>query len=171
MNMIIREAEERDILAISKLYVENWHITYEGIVPKAYLDGVTQESAYNKWTNYIDDDIKKVFVAYGGEALLGIAACKKDLEISNCLCLDVLHVDKRYRKQGAGTALIEANKEYMKSLGYDKLRISIICDNEYAKNFYAKLGAEHFKYYDVDFKGENVTCEKLLIDINKQKTL
>ena len=164
MGFRIREAEERDIWAISKLYVENWHMTYGNILPQEYLRGVTEASAVEKWRNYVDDDIKKVFVAYMDEQLVGIAACKKDLEIRNCLCLDVLHVDNRFRMQGVGTALIEANKDYMKVLGWDKLRISIICGNDYAKEFYTKLGAKHLKFYDVDFSGTDVQCEKLIME-------
>ena len=163
MNILIREAEEKDFEAMSKLYVTNWHATYTGIVPSSYLEGVTETSAYEKWEHYVDDEIKKVYVAYADEKLVGIGACKKDLEIDRCLCLDVLHVDEAYRNQGVGTALIDRNKEYMKSLGWEKLRISIICGNDHARDFYLNRGAQHLKYYDVDFKGTNVQCEKLII--------
>ena len=42
--MIIRKANDSDILKISTLYIENWRKTYSGILSQNYLDNLTVEN-------------------------------------------------------------------------------------------------------------------------------
>ena len=51
--MIIRKANDSDILKISTLYIENWRKTYSGILSQNYLDNLTVENISKKWSEYL----------------------------------------------------------------------------------------------------------------------
>lgn len=59
--------------------------------------------------------------------------------------LDHLCVDKKYRRQGVATMLIEMFKEKMKNVSYIKL--NAFSTNFSATNLYKKLGFEEYSIY------------------------
>jgi hypothetical protein len=47
--MLIREAKITDAAAIAKVHVDSWRTTYVGIVPTAYLAGLSHEQRAEEW--------------------------------------------------------------------------------------------------------------------------
>lgn len=77
--------------------------------------------------------------------------------MENTLYLDSLHIKNEYKGKGIGTRVIEHLKNYAKANGYQNLRVSIMCDNDRARNLYTKLGAIHLNYYT----NYETKCKKL----------
>ncbi|MCQ2969602.1 MAG: GNAT family N-acetyltransferase [Clostridium sp.] len=165
--MIIRKANENDIIEISKLYVSNWKKTYKGILPQKYLDGLNIDYGIEKWGKYINEEEQKVFVAYENDEFLGFTACKVDDEEKDWWYLDSLHVSEGSRGKGIGTKLINTVGKYAFDNKYKCMSICIVKGNDNAKELYEKLGAKSYKCFIDDFGGIKSNSEKLIwTDLN-----
>jgi len=51
----IRKANIDDIRVISKIYVDTWKTTYNGLVPDNFLNELSYEEAENKWIKFFND--------------------------------------------------------------------------------------------------------------------
>ena len=96
--MIIRNANIIDIENIAKLYITNWKNTYSELLPQDFLDSLTVNSAIYKWSNYLNSENNKLFVAYDENTFLGFVASKVDDEDAHWWYLDSLHVNKNARR-------------------------------------------------------------------------
>ena len=76
--MIIRNANIIDIENIANLYITNWKNTYSKLLPQDFLDSLTVNSAIYKWSNYLNSENNKLFVAYEKDEFLGFVSSKVD---------------------------------------------------------------------------------------------
>lgn len=160
--MIIRNANIIDIENISNLYITNWKNTYSELLPQDFLDSLTVNSAICKWSNYLNSENNKLFVAYEKDEFLGFVSSKVDDEDAHWWYLDSLHVNKDARGHGVGTKLIYEVGKYALTNNYKSMSICIVCGNDNAGNLYKKLGATHYKYFVDDFGGTKSNSQKLV---------
>jgi aminoglycoside 3-N-acetyltransferase I len=107
---------------------------------------------------YLKDLLKKEHLIFyvassGGHLLGGLTAhvLPSLYTPSSEVYLYDLAVDKRYQRQGVGTALIAALKKYCDSIGYKEIFVQADAGDEQALNFYKKTGGVrtpvfHFSY-------------------------
>ncbi len=160
--MNIRKADMHDITNIAELYAINWKKTYSRILPNAFLDEISVESAIKKWIEFFNQPANTIFVSYETNIFYGFAACKKDNKLEDCIYLDSLHVSESSRGKGIGTALIKTVGKFAFDNDYQQMSICIVRGNDYAKHLYEKLGAVHFEYFVDDFNGTKSNSEKLI---------
>lgn len=160
--MIIRKANDSDILKISTLYIENWRKTYSGILSQNYLDNLTVENISKKWSEYLCIRGQQIFVAYEEHDFLGFVASKVDDTEVKCWYLDSLHVAEVARGKGVGTSLINTVGKYALDAGYKNMSICIVKGNDRSKTLYEKLGAMHYKDFIDNFDGIKSNSEKLM---------
>jgi len=160
--MEIRIADTCDIVPIAELYIKNHTETYRGLLSEEYFSKLTLDYATEKWSKYLQDKDKLIWVVYEADEFLGFAAGMKDMELENTWYLDSLHVAPDGRGKGIGTILISRMKDYASEKGYSKMSVCIVRGNENAGKLYEKLGAEHFSYFEDDFCGTISHSEKLI---------
>ena len=155
-------ASGEDILNIGELYAANHRRTYRNLLPDSYTNGLTAEYGVRKWTDFLNAEGTRVWVACEEGHFLGFAAGTQDRELENVWYLDSLHVDPEARGRGVGTALIRTMGRYAQENGYSGMSICIVKGNDRAGDLYRKLGAAHWKDFEDSF-GETVfSAEKLL---------
>jgi len=104
-----------------------------------------------------DSDLPRFFVALQGEEIIGsYAILRSDLNSRQDLFpwLACLFVEKKYRGQNLGIVLQNHAKQYMKTLGYEKLYLCTEIDGYYEKNEWVEIGTgysigdDQYKIYE-----------------------
>lgn len=161
----IQLAEEKHVPLITDLYIRSWRRAYKGLLNQAYLDGLSYEEKFKKWSEYIRKPGQGVFLAMEGEKMLGFVTFMPYhpyYQIENCFYLDSLHVEPECQGQGIGTALIERVLAEARKEGFPQMGICVVRGNETALNLYLKMGAEHMAVREETFTGELSYADLLL---------
>ena len=161
----IQLAEAKHVPLITDLYVRSWKRAYKGLLNQPYLDSLSYEDKFKKWSEYITKPGQGAFVAMDGEKMLGFVSFMPYhpyYPIDNCFYLDSLHVEPECHGQGIGTALIERVLEEGRKGGYPQMGICVVRGNENALNLYLKMGAEHLAVREETFTGELSYADLLL---------
>lgn len=139
--MIIRQAREADVRAISAIVVEDWQNAYRGIIADDYLDSLSVESQYQRdirryWEYTVADD--------QGE-ILGYAWNRPlDNEDADCEIV-ALYVKFSGRNNGTGKALLQNAMDTFRKAGKKRMIIWCLQDNAAARQFYEKTGGQVYK--------------------------
>lgn len=150
--MYIRRAGTADAAAIARVSVDTWRTTYRGIVPQAYLDGLTYARSENSYARILSDPVQHsaVFVAEAttplgnqdeNNAVVGFAALGPERE-GNALYrgeVYAIYVLNAYQKHHLGRRLITQSAAWLRQCGYDSLLIWVLRDNP-SRGFYERLG-------------------------------
>lgn len=160
--MVLRKALNKDIKNIAKLNIDNWKMTYQGLLSEEFLNNLSIETSIKEWNESILDHNKQIFIVEEDNTLLGYSVFTKDHTIDNCWYIETLQVNIEARRKGIGTKLIQKAGNYAYKNGYKCMSICIIQGNENARNLYTKLGAEHYMYFKDDFHGTQTNSEKLI---------
>jgi len=136
--LVIREMLPEDMEGKAYVHWKSWQDTYDGLVPREYLDKLTVERCRERTAQHPEDtevavlDGKVVgFVMYGAYRGEGPAGCGE---------VYALYLLKEYQHLGLGRALMD---EALKRLsGYGKTAVWVLKDNAQAVRFYEKAGFE-----------------------------
>lgn len=164
--MEIRDACFGDIENIAEIYISNWKATYKDMLSSEYLDRLNLQYGIDKWSEFLEKDEHRIFVAYDDETFLGFGACSPDNEIEDCLYMDSLHICPESQGKGIGTKLTQRIREHALDNDYTKMSVCIVRGNYSARDLYLKLGADHYSYFTDDFDGTKSNSEKLLWHIS-----
>ena len=136
----VRQGTEGDLERIAEIKVCNWKDTYAPLIPPdilyPFLDPVTQL-----------DDVRKSFES--GEAILLVAEDQTGDVIGFSLTfldqgpdpwLESLHIHPDYQSRGAGTLLMRATANELRSRGHSTMRLGVVEGNTPAERFYERLG-------------------------------
>lgn len=141
-----RRATAGDAAAIAALRVESWRATYRGVMPDAYLDGMRTEESAAMWTQVLSADVAGicVFVAEAGDEIVGFAAgMLLAPEKLDCNAeLTAIYLKPIAQRGGVGRRLLALVAEALQQRGAVSLLVWVISDNQAARRFYEKLGAE-----------------------------
>lgn len=75
--MIIRMASTADAVGIARVHVDTWRTTYRGLVPDAFLDGLSYETGRERWAKRLAEATSGQFVLVAEDdsgAVVGFAA-------------------------------------------------------------------------------------------------
>ena len=144
MSLTVRFAREGDEETIASLLVDIHTLHAKGR-PDLFGKGHAKFDAEAVRRMFHSDD-QPFFVADDGEGVVGYAICKKIRNQNpvqgdyTTLYLDDLNVDERARRQGVGSALLDACRAYAKASGCYNLTLNVWAFNEGAIAFYQKNG-------------------------------
>lgn len=143
--MEIRNAQPRDIPELIRLLRQVGQVHRE-IRPDLFRRDAQKYTPAELEALLADPD-RPIFVAAGGEALLGYAFCIVQRTADDTvlrdrteLYLDDLCVDSKCRSQGIGRALFDRVRAFAQSAGCRGLTLNVWCGNESAMAFYEKCG-------------------------------
>lgn len=137
MNIIIREARIEDAYQKGFVHYTSWMETYDGLMPKEYLNRLKLETFIMIAEKYPENtlvvEVNGKIVGFAGylEDASDFASIKPASEIM------ALYVLKDYQKKGIGYKLI---KEALNRLTKNNIVLFVLEGNTKAINFYKKLG-------------------------------
>jgi GNAT superfamily N-acetyltransferase len=144
--LTIRPAVPGDAPAIAGVRVDAWRTTYRGMIPDAYLDGMTVEASTALWDRVLNAPANRtaVVVAEHDGQVVGFAAANlldppkhgADAELS------AVYLRHDYRRAGLGRRLVAAVVQSMQAHGARALVVWVIAANKAARAFYESLGGQ-----------------------------
>ncbi|MBQ4133030.1 MAG: GNAT family N-acetyltransferase [Desulfovibrionaceae bacterium] len=143
----IKRADIQDMARVSRLYVDSWKLTYPGLVPDWYLDGMNYADFEQFWRQYINEPGRFILTAASeNDCLAGMAAAQTDWETPGTGYIAALHVDRQFRGLGLSRKLIKAVSDTLALKDITRLALSVIEGNDNAMGVYLHLGAEKIDY-------------------------
>ena len=143
--MIIREANERDLLSIGKVQVESNRSTYVGIMPEDYLNNLSYESKASEWKEklFSDKSTQFMYVAENYDSNI-VGFSSGSLFRTNDLFereIYSIYILKEFQHKGIGRLLVDVmiNKYIENSVS--SVVLWTLQDNP-SRLFYEKLGGK-----------------------------
>ena len=140
----IRRARPADAPAIGEIHAQVWRSAYAGILPDAYLSGLSAARLAGFYQRAVLDrrEGHAVFVAVAGGAVVGFASGGKarrpgiaDGEI------ETLYLLEDWRERGAGRRLMRAMGAHLRAIGCRSVMLWVLRDNP-TRWFYSHLGGK-----------------------------
>lgn len=139
---IIRPATSDDSLGLARVHVAAWRSTYAEIVPRSFLERVTESSrekqlrsaleARRECTAVWEDGAIRGFVTYG--------ACRDADEDPHLGEIWGIYVHPARWRHGIGTALMTHSLQELRCAGCKSAVIWVLDENVQACRFYERLG-------------------------------
>ncbi|HEX9444261.1 MAG TPA: GNAT family N-acetyltransferase [Candidatus Binatia bacterium] len=142
----IRAARLDDAGAIARAHVDSWRTTYAGILPDAYIAGMSYEARERAWRKnlaggdrdecvYLAENEKGEVAGFasGGPERSGDAVYRGELY--------AIYLLQRFQRRGAGRQLTRAVARRLFEAGHASMLVWVLVDNP-AAGFYAALGGE-----------------------------
>ncbi len=104
------------------------------------------DDALERWENdfpmWLDDETARVYVAERDQEIVGFASARRwgpapIYEESSEVFLDELYVQKDARRQGIGTQLLRAVRDWTDRLGAERIRLNVLTANNAGRAFWA----------------------------------
>ena len=144
--IVIRRAAPRDAEAIARVRIDGWRMSYRGLVPTAYLDGMQVDASTALWDKILTagPNPASVFVVTHGDEVVGFAAGNMLAEPRFGLNaeLTAVYLRREFQRVGLGRRLIAAVVDAQRLLGATGMIVWVIAGNKPARAFYEALGAE-----------------------------
>jgi GNAT superfamily N-acetyltransferase len=145
-DVTIRAAEPADAQAIAQVRIDSWRTTYRGLIPDAYLDGMTLEASTALWQRVLQagSDAASVFVAVRAGEVIGFAAGNvlKEPKHGADAELTAVYLRRDAQRMGVGHRLVGAVVAAQQARGASAMIVWTIAGNRGARAFYETLGGE-----------------------------
>jgi len=112
LHAALRAATPSDVDAIAELHLASWRAAYRGIVPDAFLDGMTLESRVVRWRGAVASSLfplTETMVAVDGDTILGVCSFgqQRARAAPGIGEIYVLHIRPDSWRRGVGTLLLD----------------------------------------------------------------
>lgn len=161
----IRRARPSDAQAIGEIHATVWRSSYAGILPDAYLAGLSAQRLAGFYQRAVVDrrDGHAVFVAVdgvagspGGATVVGFASGGRsrrpgiaDGEV------ETLYLLEDWRERGAGRRLMRAMGAHLRAVGCRSAMLWVLADNP-TRWFYRHLGGREVAHDEIRVGGKEV---------------
>lgn len=151
--MFIRAAEEKDRLAIGRVYCETWQTAYRGLIPESFLLTLTAEHCAPPRV-----PSGRAFVCEHEGKVVGIVdfGTSRDDPDSTRGEIRSLYVLPDFWRKGVGKELFCAAKEQLRRNGYHSVILWTLADNLRANLFYRKMGMTRGECRIISIGGRNL---------------
>ena len=141
--MILRRAEPKDAIGVSRVHVRAWQAGYRALLPDDYLEQLRPEHRAQKYDfDTTDPSRPQTIVAEEEGVILGFATTvpARDAQAVGSGELSALHVDPEQWGRGIGVALISAARNRLVADGFQDAIVWVLSGNVRALRFYMKDG-------------------------------
>ena len=158
-SITIRPAVPDDAEPIAAVHVESWRDTYRGIIPDAFLDGLTVEGRARSWrwtvANLNENEV--LFVAEDGGRIIGFSngGKNRNSEYPHGGEVYAIYLLKAYHGLGIGKRLFTAVTESLERSGYDSFMLWVLKDNP-TLGFYQAMGGRVIGEKEIEIGGEKL---------------
>lgn len=139
----VRVACTGDAEGIARVHVATWQRAYRGLLPDAYLDGLSVDNRRAMWHASIEKGVPTVFVAEDDGAIAGFAAVAPSRDKGaepNAFEIWAIYVLPAAWGRGLGRALCDAARTLARSQQAPCMTLWVFAENAPAKRFYASVG-------------------------------
>jgi ribosomal protein S18 acetylase RimI-like enzyme len=143
-NVIFREATVDDIPEIAKVHVESWRRSFQGIVPREFLDSMSAEKREEAFRERFSDAAYKMLVAEDPEqGIVGFADFGKprlegvDFETQ----IYAFYFLKEFQRRGLGSELFKRCLKEICDRGFTNVCLDSLAVSPY-RSFYEKMGGK-----------------------------
>lgn len=158
---VIRDADVGDAPGIARVHVESWRTTYRGIVPDAFLDGMSYGESESRWRERLGERDGRVstFVAEVSERIVGFAVggprrseslAEYDGELYALYLLD------EFRGTGIGRGLFGVAAERLSSSEFSAMIAWVMAKNAGARRFYEVMGGKLVGKETFEIEGKSI---------------
>jgi ribosomal protein S18 acetylase RimI-like enzyme len=141
----IRPADIGDVCIITKVHVDTWRTSYQGIVPDEVLEGLSYEQREARWrTAFGDATNTRIYVAVNHlDEVIGFGNAGPERDDTTDFTGEIyaLYVLKAYQGYGIGRRLVQACVQSLAEAGHMSLLIWVLAENP-ARGFYDTLGGK-----------------------------
>jgi ribosomal protein S18 acetylase RimI-like enzyme len=156
----IRRATVEDAPNVARIHVDSWRNTYRGIVPDAFLDGMSYADSEARWRQGLERDVPRyaMFVAEGPDGVVGFAnggtlreeVPGYDGELYAIYILDA------HRRSGLGRRLVQQVARHLVDSGFHAMIIWVLADNLPARRFYEAIGGQTVRESEIEIGGKSL---------------
>jgi GNAT superfamily N-acetyltransferase len=144
-SVALRDATSADVRQIAELHLASWRAAYRGIVPDAFLSGITIESRIVRWRQAIsprDSPLTETTVADIDGTILGVCSFgpQRKPEAAGVGEIYALHVRPESWRQGLGQLLLDEALRRLATRGCARSVLWVLRDNANARRFYEARG-------------------------------
>jgi ribosomal protein S18 acetylase RimI-like enzyme len=141
--MLCREPTPNDARALARLHVCAWQVGYRGLMPDAFLDGLSVDESERTWSALLADETPSILVAEERGEILG--ACRFGTSSDNntpALTAEIysLNVHPSLWGQGIGRGLLTAAASRLSLLGFSRVTLWVVHGNTRARALYQRFG-------------------------------
>lgn len=140
---LILPAGPGDAEAIARVHVTSWRETYRGLLPDAYLAGLSAEAQARRWRRALAQPRpgEVALVAEGADGVVGYAAGAPSRSGRGGEAeVQTLYVLARAQGRGIGRALLSGQARALAAAGASAMLIGVLTENHAARGFYERLG-------------------------------
>ncbi|MBR0652736.1 GNAT family N-acetyltransferase [Roseomonas terrae] len=138
----IRRARPADAQAIGEIHAAVWRSAYAGILPDAYLAGLSPQRLGGFYQRALLDrrEGHAVFVAVAGGTVVGFGSCGRSRRAGIAEGeVETLYLLEDWRERGAGRRLMRAMGAHLRAVGCRSAMLWVLHDNP-TRWFYRHLG-------------------------------
>ncbi|MGQ3377860.1 GNAT family N-acetyltransferase [Priestia endophytica] len=160
--MKIRKASERDIKEIAKIYVDSWRTTYDGLVPRTFLNELSYEMSQHKWQSFYDDQANETFMYVAVDEMgkvVGFAAAQCMLHDKREGELYALYLLDQCQGKGVGISLVKAVAAHFIQNDVSSMFVWVMKNNRAGRGFYQSLKGAYTRGRQSKFGGYVVEDE------------
>jgi ribosomal protein S18 acetylase RimI-like enzyme len=148
----VRPAVRADALGLAEVNILGWQAAYRGILPDAYLDGLSRDwdDAVARWRANVSDiegSGRSCWVAVSESGkVIGFVVCgpnRDEVAEPGVGELWAIYVHPTEWRTGTGSILMEVAIEQLASDGYDEAILWVFERNKRARAFYERHGWRH----------------------------
>jgi ribosomal protein S18 acetylase RimI-like enzyme len=155
--VVIQLARSEDAKALGALHVQTWRETYRGVMPDAFLDGLSPERRAVNWRRQLCDPkgLNRIFVAEEASTLIGFCSVgppRHDVPEATGE-IRAIYVLKNAQRKGLGRHLLCAGAKELWSLEFKDAALWVAAANAQALFFYQKMGGVLSGRRTVPFSG------------------
>jgi ribosomal protein S18 acetylase RimI-like enzyme len=140
--VVLRRAKRSDAVAIARVHVETWRAAYAGLVPDAYLVGMTEAGQTSSWRRSLSGRV----VGFGscGRSRLGNLSFQGEIY--------ALYVAIDWQGQGLGRRLLGALFSQLRGANVSDAYLWVLAGNP-ARFFYETMGGTRIAERQESFAG------------------
>jgi ribosomal protein S18 acetylase RimI-like enzyme len=137
----LRRAAVGDASGIAEAHVAAWRAAYEGMIPAAYLEGLSVELAELRWRDQLADEGHAIFVAVDDAKVAGFTnSGPAEDGPDGAGELYTIYLLPDYWDRGIGRRLLELSEDALRRAGFGDAVLWVLEDNARARAFYERNG-------------------------------
>ncbi len=158
--MEIRYIQPEDAQETGNIYAQSWKYAYKDIIPQSYLDNISGTN----WACNLSGGRKSLVMTESGK-IIGTASFSKSRWTSHEDYGEIVSIYflPEYIGKGYGKALLDRTMEELKQLGFEKILLWVLADNQRARAFYERNGFAATEEFQMDIIGGKALKEVLYV--------
>jgi ribosomal protein S18 acetylase RimI-like enzyme len=136
-----------DAPAIARVHVASWRSTYRAVMPRDFLESLSEVGYAERWRRLIEEGSSRVYVVENDGEVVGFASGGRERagETGYSGELYAIYILDDFQHRGRGRELVRAVVGGLRELGLEDMLIWVLRDNEAARNFYERLGGVYVR--------------------------